>query len=72
MNSHETFKPGGGIDHVTCHDTRPPTKVKSSKVNVSGSRNVSAAKTLLGLLLISNTIEHLYFTAYDNLMRNLA
>jgi len=44
-DSRRMFKLGDGIDHVTRH-AWPLTKVKRSKVKLTRSRNVWAARTL--------------------------
>jgi len=39
------YSGGGGVDHLTRH-VCPLTKVKRSKIKITRSRNVSAARTL--------------------------
>jgi len=46
ITTHTILKLGGGIDHVTHHNTTTVFDVKRLKVKVTKSRNVSAAKTL--------------------------
>ena len=56
---HRIFKLGGGVDHVTRH-VQSLTKVKGSKVKVTMSRNVSAARTMQRKVISTSNLMEIF------------